>query len=240
MHLYAYTSPNPSEVLPVLVLLLPKQFFFCLHREIFWIEGPTSSSRIITAKLDTGEGVALSSGPTSIVSNLNGTEGLAVDSVQQRVWWTTAGGLIESAGFDGTQRERLHGQSSPLTSIDVFEDFVYAVAPSLNSLLKVNKFARRGKKVLCTTHTWPHNVGDMHCIANTAHGIQCLVNTVYDIHCSVNTVYGIQCSVNTVHGIQCLVNTVYGIQCSVNTVHGIQCLVNASAGNTYIDCQGIS
>ena len=111
--------------------------------------------------------MALSSSPTPIVSNLNGTMGLAVDSVLQRVWWTGASGLIESADFDGSQREILHNGSIPLTSIDVFEDFVYTWVPSIGELLKVNKFARQGETALCTTHS-----GQTGLVMSTAYSAQ--------------------------------------------------------------------
>lgn len=97
--------------------------------------------------------MALSSSPTHVVSNLNGTVGLAVDSVLQRIWWTRASGLVESADFDGLQRAILHDGGIPLTSIDVFEDFVYTWVPSIGKLLKVNKFARHGETPLCTTQS---------------------------------------------------------------------------------------
>ena len=120
----------------------------------------------MTAKLDAGGSVALSGSPSPVVSNLNGPGGLAVDAVQLRVWWTTADGLIESAGFDGAQREVLHTENPPrpLTSVDVFEDFVYTVIPSDNLLLKVNKFARQGKKTLSQP---------AHCLASEAFSPYC-------------------------------------------------------------------
>lgn len=120
--------------------------------------------------------MALSSSPTPVVSNLDGIGGLAVDSVQHRIWWTTAGGLIESAGFDGAQRATLPEQSVPLTSVDVFEDFVYALVPSDDSLLKVNKFARDGERALCEHSTW-HTVLSEY----SSYCTQCTVNTV---HCT--------------------------------------------------------
>ena len=92
--------------------------------------------------------MALSSSPTPIVSNLDGIGGLAVDSVQRRVWWTTSEGVIASAGFDGAERVTLSDQGVPLTSIDVFEDFVYVVPSVGGSLLRVNKFARHGERDL--------------------------------------------------------------------------------------------
>ena len=112
--------------------------------ELFW-SNEGGGAKLYKMEYDSSSLTVLNT--VLLLTDPSGVGGMTADLVQQRLYLSSANGTIFSVTFDGNDNQVLFevADTSLLTKLDVFEDFVYTIVPSSSSVLRLDKFDRNGK-----------------------------------------------------------------------------------------------